>query len=122
MDVASRKFNGTKLRDLRKARKWSQTQLGTRIGAHVTSVSDWERGDNEPSGRHVAGLARELDVPAESFYGNDADDEEAHVARVRRVRAALVLAGHDDLADELRRIAESRASRVSERAPERQTA
>lgn len=73
----TRRFRGDYLRDARKARGWSQSRLAFRIGAHVTSVSDWERGDNAPSGRHVAGLARELGVPAERFYGDSDDDEEA---------------------------------------------
>lgn len=69
------KFEGKKLRKLRTDRGWSQSQLGHKIGAHVTSVSDWERGDNAPSGRHIVGLARELGVPVEHFYGDDEDEE-----------------------------------------------
>lgn len=99
-------FRGDRLRALRKAAALSQGQLGARIGAHTTSVSDWERGDNAPSGRHVASLSRELGVSAEHFYGDDADEED-HVARLRRVRAALVLNGHDDLAADLFEVAKA---------------
>lgn len=102
--TGTRKFRGEFLRELRTTREWSQSDLGRRLGAHVTSISDWERGDNQPSGRHVAGLAREFGVAVEKFYG-DADDEEDRVARVRRVRAELILAGRDDLADDLRMLA-----------------
>lgn len=70
-------FRGDKLRGLRKASRLSQTQLGSRIGAHVTSISDWERGANAPSGRHVAALSREFGVDAEHFYGGDEEDEES---------------------------------------------
>lgn len=59
------------MRAARKDKGLSQTQLGQRIGAHVTSISDWERGDNAPSGRHVASLSREFGIPAEDFYGDD---------------------------------------------------
>lgn len=69
------KFRGDKLRAARTARGWSQSKLARKLGAHVTSVSDWERGDNAPSGRHVAGLSRELGVPVETFYSDD--DEES---------------------------------------------
>lgn len=69
------RFRGEVLRELRRARGDSQTTLGQRIGAHVTSISDWERGDNAPSSRHIASLARELGVPIEHFYADD--DEEA---------------------------------------------
>lgn len=70
--AASGRFNGQKLRQLRTDRGWSQAEVGRRIGAHVTSISDWERGANAPSGRHVVALAREFSVSAEVFYG-DAD-------------------------------------------------
>lgn len=73
--MQTRAFKGDVLRAGRKAKGLSQTQLGNLIGAHVTSISDWERGDNAPSGRHVASLSRELEIPAEKFY--DEDDEEA---------------------------------------------
>lgn len=106
MDVVNgaRKFRGARLRELRTSKGWSQGVLGRRIGAHVTSVSDWERGDNSPSGRHVASLARELGVEAEHFY-DESDEEADQVSRLRRIRAELVLAGRDDLADDLRKIA-----------------
>jgi transcriptional regulator with XRE-family HTH domain len=73
----ARNFRGDRLRMLRKAKGMSQSFLGGRIGAHVTSISDWERGANEPSGRHVASLARELGVAAEHFYADEDDDEES---------------------------------------------
>jgi transcriptional regulator with XRE-family HTH domain len=87
-----RKFRGDRLKTLRNQAepKISQGELGARIGAHVTSISDWERGANEPSGRHVASLAREFDVDAEHFYGSDDDDEEPHpVPDHREVMEAL---------------------------------
>jgi len=71
-----RTFDGARLRAARNARRLSQSELGARINAHVTSISDWERGANGPSGRHVASLSRELGVDVDEFYG-DADDEEA---------------------------------------------
>lgn len=71
----ARTFRGDRLREARKARGLSQTGLGEKIGAHVTSISDWERGDNAPSGRHVASLSRELGIDVDSFYA-DPDDEE----------------------------------------------
>lgn len=68
-------FDGARLRMARNAKGLSQSVLARRINAHVTSISDWERGANAPSGRHVASLSRELDVPVGEFYG-DADEEE----------------------------------------------
>lgn len=74
-ELKTRNFRGTKLRDARKAKNWSQSKLARKIGAHVTSVSDWERGANAPSGRHIASLSRELGVKAESFYSDDDAEE-----------------------------------------------
>lgn len=72
-----RTFDGALLRKARQAKNLSQSQLAARISAHVTSISDWERGANEPSGRHVASLSRELGVDAAEFYGDDDDEESA---------------------------------------------
>jgi len=84
-----RTFDGKRLRAFRKARRLSQSQLAGRINAHVTSISDWERGANEPSGRHLASLSHELGVDAGDFYGDDDDEESDPVAdlvqAIRRV-------------------------------------
>jgi transcriptional regulator with XRE-family HTH domain len=97
MEITSRQFRGRLLRDARKARKLSQTQLGAKIGAHVTSISDWERGANAPSGRHVAALSRELGVSAEHFYESDDDEESDMVADLVKAIRAVV---RDELARE----------------------
>lgn len=81
-ELRTRSFRGDKLRDARNAKSWSQSKLARKIGAHVTSVSDWERGANAPSGRHVASLSRELGVKAESFYSDDDDDESEAVTNL----------------------------------------
>lgn len=69
-------FSGERLKAARNARKLSQSALALRIGAHPTSVSDWERGENVPSGRHLANLCRELGVAFEQLC-DDEDEEEA---------------------------------------------
>ena len=60
-------FDPSKLREARKATGLSQSQLAHKVGAHFTSVSDWERGVNQPSARHLASLADALAVPMEFF-------------------------------------------------------
>lgn len=93
-ELRTRSFRGDKLRDTRKAKNWSQSKLARKIGAHVTSVSDWERGANAPSGRHVASLSRELGVKAESFYSDD-DEEESHpVVYADFMRALMAVVEH----------------------------
>lgn len=96
------RFQGAKLQEARKAAGLSQSQFASRIGAHTTSVSDWERGRNEPSGRHVVSIARETDRSVEFFYG-EADDEEESETVLRRAATALAGNGHYDLAADLLR-------------------
>jgi transcriptional regulator with XRE-family HTH domain len=48
---------GSRIRQARRQAGLSQSQLAAKIGAHVTSVSDWERGVNEPSVRHLTSIA-----------------------------------------------------------------
>lgn len=61
---------GSRIRQARRQAGLSQSQLAAKIGAHVTSVSDWERGVNEPSVRHMTSIAeatgRSLDWFVES--------------------------------------------------------
>lgn len=103
------RFRGDRLRELREARKpkLSQGGLGKSIGAHVTSISDWERGANAPSGRHVASLAREFGVSVEHFYAED-DDEEA--AQVDDITLALGAAVRAAVAAEFARLAKEVAA------------
>lgn len=72
---ARARFNRRRLREARKARDLSQSQLAGRIGAHFTSISDWETGKNAPSGRHVASLCRELGITAEQLYDEEEEEE-----------------------------------------------
>lgn len=62
------RVDGSKIREARDAADLSQSQLASKIGAHVTSISDWERGAGQPSTRHLAGLAEALAQPLEFFF------------------------------------------------------
>ena len=48
---------GSRIRQARRLAGLSQSQLAAKISAHPTSVSDWERGVNEPSVRHMTSIA-----------------------------------------------------------------
>ena len=67
---------GMKIREARKSANLSQSQLATKIGAHFTSVSDWERGRNAPSARHLLSIA-EVTGTDLSHFTEDEEDEEA---------------------------------------------
>jgi transcriptional regulator with XRE-family HTH domain len=88
---------GARIRQARKAANLSQTQLARKIGAHVTSVSDWERGKNAPSARHLLGIAKATGTNIADFgVDDDRDDEEADpVADLVNAIRALVRAELD---------------------------
>lgn len=58
---------GSRIRQARRQANLSQSQLARKIGAHVTSVSDWERGVNEPSVRHMTSIAEATDKKLDWF-------------------------------------------------------
>lgn len=64
------------LKEASHGRKGSQQWLADATGAHVTSISDWERGENQPTGRYIAKLASALEIPAGDLL--DAEDEPLH--------------------------------------------
>lgn len=68
------KLLGARIRQARKGANLSQSQLAGKIGAHVTSVSDWERGRNAPSARHLLAIAKATGTRMEHF---EEDDEES---------------------------------------------
>jgi len=87
--VEGRNFSGTKLRSKRLAikaasngKKGSQSWLAYTIQAHVTSVSDWERGANAPSPRHLHALARALDCEMDDLF-EDGEETQANAEPFR---------------------------------------
>jgi transcriptional regulator with XRE-family HTH domain len=50
-------FLGSRIRQARRQAGLSQSQLAALTGAHVTSVSDWERGVNQPTLRYLTSIA-----------------------------------------------------------------
>lgn len=58
---------GSRIRKARRLADLSQSQLAAKIGAHVTSVSDWERGVNEPSVRHMTSIAEATEKSLDWF-------------------------------------------------------
>lgn len=64
-------FRGPVLRELRESRGWTQEQLAVRVRAFPTMVGKWERDEVKPGASSVAKLARALEVPAQTFSGDD---------------------------------------------------
>lgn len=70
---------GARIRQARRAANLSQSQLAGKIGAHPTSVSDWERGRNAPSARHLLSIAQVTSTSVEHFTkdGDGAEEDDA---------------------------------------------
>lgn len=87
--TTSTRFRNANLLKARTARGLSQSQLAERIGAHFTSISDWERGKNTPSARHLASLSRELGEPVDFFFAADSSEEDEEESAVWMDRALM---------------------------------
>src|SRR5262245_3921336 len=88
------KLLGARIRQARKSEKLSQSQLAAKIGAHVTSVSDWERGQNAPSARHLLSIAQATGTKIDHFTDEDGDgeDDEDPVTDLSKAITAFVRA------------------------------
>lgn len=80
--IQGREFSGEKLKALREeikaatvGRKGSQSWLAYTIGAHVTSISDWERGANAPSPRHLNALAQALGCDMDDLFAGGGEGD-----------------------------------------------
>jgi transcriptional regulator with XRE-family HTH domain len=67
--MKNNKFNGEKLKDLR-IMDGGRTleEVAEKIGCDTSSVSNWERGEKQPSPRHLRKLAAFFKVPIRAFF------------------------------------------------------
>lgn len=61
------KFDPTRLRGLREARGWSQSELARQSGIVRPAISNYEAGKREPTDRVLAILAGALDFEADDL-------------------------------------------------------
>ena len=78
-DDAQEKAPGTdgfaqRLRELRRQRDLSQTELGERVGVHYTHISRYERGISRPSADTLKRLADVLGVSGDYLLEGAADE------------------------------------------------
>ena len=74
-DVSTARNQGfsERLRDLRKQRQLSQTQLGEQIGIHYTHVGRYERGTSMPNSETLKRLAEALGVTGDYLLDGASD-------------------------------------------------
>ena len=78
-----------RIRELRKARHWSQVELADKLGISKKSLSNWENNNIQPSIEMLMRLASSLNVSTDHLLGMDersflevsglSDEELAHV-------------------------------------------
>lgn len=68
---------GQKIRDLRKQKRLSQTELGKYIGVSQTTVTAWENGRAEPSSGYLSKLADYFNVTTDYLLGRPEKQNEA---------------------------------------------
>ncbi|WP_283578632.1 helix-turn-helix domain-containing protein [Limosilactobacillus ingluviei] len=67
---------GQKIRDLRKQKRLSQTELGKYIGVSQTTVTAWENGRAEPSSGYLSKLADYFNVTTDYLLGRPEKHED----------------------------------------------
>ncbi len=64
-------FLGYRLRELRRSKSWSQTELGKYLGVSKVSVSGYEKGTRVPSMEILLMIIKLFDVSADYMLGRD---------------------------------------------------
>lgn len=67
---------GQRIRDLRKQKKMSQSELAKIIGVTQTTITAWETGKAEPSSSAVANLADYFGVTTDYLLGRPEEKKE----------------------------------------------
>lgn len=62
---------GDRIKELRKEKNFSQSQLAHRIGVSQKAVDYWELGTNEPKASYIVKLAELFEVSADFLLGID---------------------------------------------------
>ena len=71
---------GERIKELRKSKKMSQSELGKFIGVSQTTVTAWENGRAEPSSSYVAKLATFFNVSTDYLLGRDTKEDNLKTA------------------------------------------
>ena len=80
---------GARLRDLRKARKLSQTSLGEALGVTFQQVQKMEKGTNRTSVAALITICKKLRVTPDDLIGHHFADATSDVVKLVSENAAL---------------------------------
>lgn len=102
--------SGSRIREARLAVGLTQATLARAVNTGERNIVRWENDQNVPRLKHLSAIAQATGKDISFFITSelaDPDEEDDPVIRLRRIRAALVLSGHDDLADDLLKLTRS---------------
>lgn len=57
-----------RIKELRRKANLTATELSTRIGVHLSTLSYWESGKRNPSGKYLSKIAHELNCSIDDLY------------------------------------------------------
>lgn len=98
--LAARIRNARRQMPFEYGRRVSQQALADRVGVHVITVSQWERGKSAPTVANLMSIAVVTGQPVEFFTGDSDDDEESD-QRMRDLISHLMEQQQYDLAEVL---------------------
>lgn len=99
------RVSGSRIRNARLGAGLTQEGLARAVNTSARNIVRWESEANVPRLKHLSAIAQATGREVAYFLSEDDAEEEDAVSRLRRVRAELVLAGRDDLAADLLKIA-----------------
>lgn len=65
-----------RIKELRRKANLTETQLSARIGVHLSTLSYWESGKRNPSGKYLSKIAQELNCSIDDLYGESEEASE----------------------------------------------
>jgi transcriptional regulator with XRE-family HTH domain len=61
---------GDRIKELRRAKGWTQVEFADRMGVNNRHVSRWEKSKNRPTGRTLDKMAEVFEMTPEELFGN----------------------------------------------------
>ena len=73
---------GKRVRYIRIALRWTQTELGRRAGISVSQISRLETGRRPPTQKDITAIVKGFGVPIDLLVGDVVGDDETYVTRL----------------------------------------